>query len=123
MQKQLNEDLRIKLNDFCKTQNLIRRFSGEELEHYGNILKQPEIKSVIEDEELMHTVHAFFENNLNISATSKSSFMHRNTLIYRLEKIKRVTGFNIKKFEDAILFNYILKIIKLVELDKKQKAD
>ena len=50
----------------------------------------------------------FFENNLNVSETSRKLFVHRNTLVYRLEKIKKLTGLDLREFEDAIVFKVAL---------------
>lgn len=107
---QNNRNFKKEIYEFFEKIDLIGRISEEEGRDFCRKLKGTPIKSIIQDEELMKTVHAFFENNLNISATSKSAFMHRNTLIYRLEKIRKETGFNIKNFNDARLFSEILMI-------------
>lgn len=60
--------------------------------------------SVFKDEELMASANAFFDNNLNISETSRNTFMHRNTLIYRIEKIKKISGLDIRLLNDAVTF-------------------
>ena len=66
------------------------------------------VRSILTDAELVRTAKTFFECNLNISEASKAGFMHRNTLVYRLEKIKKVLGLDLKCFEDAIvLYNMI----------------
>lgn len=70
----------------------------------------PEIVSVLQDKELVDCINAFFKNNLNISETSRNAFLHRNTLLYRIEKISRVTKLNIRNFDDAMTFK-ILTII------------
>ena len=70
----------------------------------------PEIVSVMQDKELIDCINAFFANNLNISETSRNAFLHRNTLLYRIEKISRVTGLNIRNFDDAMTF----KILTLI---------
>ena len=56
------------------------------------------------DEETRNTVDAFFENNLNISETARQLFIHRNTLVYRLEKLKSATGLDVRTFEDAMTY-------------------
>lgn len=70
----------------------------------------PDIVSVFKDTELVECVNAFFKNNLNLSETSRIAFVHRNTLIYRIEKIAKLTGLNIRNFEDAMSFK-ILSIV------------
>ena len=69
-----------------------------------------EIVSVMKDKELVECINAFFKNNLNISETSRNAFLHRNTLLYRIEKIYKITGLNIRNFEDAMSFR-ILTIV------------
>ena len=70
----------------------------------------PEIVSVMQDKELIDCINAFFANNLNISETSRNAFLHRNTLLYRIEKISRITGLNIRNFDDAMTFKMLLII-------------
>ncbi len=56
------------------------------------------------DQETLFTINKFFENNLNVSETARKLFVHRNTLVYRLEKIKKLTGLDLREFDDAITF-------------------
>ncbi len=58
------------------------------------------------------TVSPFFENNLNLSEAARKLYIHRNTLIYRLEKIQRVTGLDLRTFEDAVLLKIIIMLGK-----------
>ena len=62
------------------------------------------------DNETLFTIQKFFENNLNISETSRKLFVHRNTLVYRLEKIKKITGPDIREFDHAIIFKVALMV-------------
>lgn len=64
------------------------------------------------DNETLFTIQKFFENNLNVSETSRKLFVHRNTLVYRLEKIKKLTGLDLREFEDAIVFKVALMVKK-----------
>ena len=64
------------------------------------------------DEETLYTIHKFFENNLNVSETARKLFVHRNTLVYRLEKIKKLTGLDLREFDDAITFKVALMVKK-----------
>ena len=57
-------------------------------------------------------INKFFENNLNVSATARKLFVHRNTLVYRLEKIKKLTGLDLREFDDAITFKVALMVKK-----------
>lgn len=79
--KYLNGDEKVELADIYLTKNLI---------------------DIFKDVELRQSIDAFFENNLNISETSRSTFMHRNTLLYRIDKIQKLTGLNIRNFNDAV---------------------
>lgn len=72
------------------------------------VFKQGSIESL--DEETLFTIHRFFENNLNVSETSRGLFVHRNTLVYRLEKIKKLTGLDLREFDDAIVFKVALMV-------------
>ena len=58
------------------------------------------------------TIQCFFENNLNVSETSRKLFVHRNTLVYRLEKIRKITGLDLREFEHAITFKVALMVKK-----------
>ena len=62
------------------------------------------------DHETLFTIQKFFENNLNVSETSRKLFVHRNTLVYRLEKIKKLTGLDLREFDHAIVFKVALMV-------------
>lgn len=64
------------------------------------------------DSETMHTIQKFFENNLNVSETARQLYIHRNTLVYRLEKIKRLTGLELTSFDDAVTFKVAVLVKK-----------
>ncbi|EJF41943.1 PucR C-terminal helix-turn-helix domain protein [Clostridium sp. MSTE9] len=74
------------------------------------VFKRGSIESL--DHETLFTIQRFFENNLNVSETSRKLFVHRNTLVYRLEKIKKITGLDLREFEDAIVFKVALMVKK-----------
>lgn len=67
------------------------------------------------DEETLSTINKFFENSLNVSETSRQLFIHRNTLVYRLDKIQKSTGFDLRIFEDAITFKIALMVVKYMK--------
>ena len=67
------------------------------------------------DQETLFTIQKFFENNLNVSETSRKLFVHRNTLVYRLEKIKKITGLDLREFDDAIVFKVALMVHKYLK--------
>lgn len=64
------------------------------------------------DEETLVTINKFFENSLNVSETSRQLFIHRNTLVYRLDKLQKSTGLDLRVFEDAITFRIALMVVK-----------
>lgn len=74
------------------------------------VFKKGSVESM--DQETLFTIQKFFENSLNVSETSRKLFVHRNTLVYRLEKIKKITGLDLREFEDAIVFKVALMVKK-----------
>lgn len=64
------------------------------------------------DEETLTTINKFFDNSLNVSETSRQLFIHRNTLVYRLDKLQKTTGLDLRVFEDAITFKIALMVVK-----------
>lgn len=67
------------------------------------------------DEETLMTINKFFENSLNVSETSRQLYIHRNTLVYRLDKIQKSTGLDLRVFEDAITFKIALMVVKYMK--------
>lgn len=77
------------------------------------VFKKGSIQSL--DQETLFTIQKFFENSLNVSETSRKLFVHRNTLVYRLEKIKRITGLDLREFDQAIVFKIALMVNKYLQ--------
>lgn len=77
------------------------------------VFKKGSIESM--DRETLETIQKFFENNLNVSETSRKLYVHRNTLVYRLEKIKKFTGLDLREFDDAIVFKVALMVQKYLD--------
>ena len=92
----LLEDLNV-----SKTEELILALGGEGA------------KLLTQDDELMQTGEAFLHSNLNVSETARELYIHRNTLNYRLDKIERLTGLDIRNFGDALNFKIIAMLAKL----------
>ena len=69
------------------------------------------------DQETLFTIQRFFENNLNVSETSRKLFVHRNTLVYRLEKIKKITGLDLREFDHAIIFKIALMVNRYLRIN------
>ncbi len=79
------------------------------------VFKKGSIDSL--DHETLFTIQRFFENNLNVSETSRKLFVHRNTLVYRLDKIKKLTGLDLREFDHAIIFKIALMVRKYLSAD------
>lgn len=77
------------------------------------VFKKGSLESL--DRETLMTIQCFFENNLNVSETSRKLFVHRNTLVYRLEKIRKLTGLDLREFEHAITFKVALMVRKYLD--------
>jgi len=73
------------------------------------------------DDETLTTLNKFFENNLNVSETSRQLFVHRNTLVYRIEKIQKSTGLDLRNFDDALTFKIALMVVNYMKyLDNQE---
>ena len=84
------------------------------LSEYLDILLDDNAKDIFADPEMINTAEEFLENSLNISETSRKLCLHRNTLTYRLDKIEKITGLDIRKFSDAVTFRIISILSKIL---------
>ena len=84
------------------------------LNEYLDTLMDTGAREIFDDEEMVNTAEEFLENSLNVSETSRKLYLHRNTLTYRLDKIEKATGLDIRKFSDAVTFRLITVLGKLV---------
>ena len=84
------------------------------LNEYLETLLDSGAREIFLDDEMINTAEEFLENSLNVSETSRKLYLHRNTLTYRLDKIEKATGLNIRKFSDAVTFRLITILSKLV---------
>ena len=80
------------------------------------IFKEETLDSI--DEETLITIRTFFENNLNLSETSRQLYVHRNTLVYRLERLEKIIGLDIRKFDDAMTFKIAMMVISHMQYVK-----
>ena len=85
------------------------------LNEYLETLLESDASGIFSDQEMTNTAEEFLENSLNISETSRNLYLHRNTLTYRLDKIEKESGLNIRKFSDAVTFRLITILTKLVK--------
>ncbi len=81
----------------------------------NEVFKKESIDAI--DQETLNTIQEFFANNLNISETSRKLFIHRNTLVYRLDRVKRMTGLDLRGFDHAIVFKVALMVKKYLDSD------
>ena len=89
--------------------------SVNKLEEYLSELMSENAREIFEDEEMLSTAEEFLQSNLNVSETSRNLYMHRNTLLYRLDKIEKATGLNIRLFSDAVSFRVLTVLYKLLK--------
>jgi carbohydrate diacid regulator len=73
------------------------------------------------DQETLATINTFFDNNLNVSETARQLIVHRNTLVYRMEKLEKVTGLDIRTFEDAMTFWIALMVREYMKFLERQR--
>ena len=90
----------------------VRELTPEKTDEYLRLLSDDQIKDVFLDNELSETAEEFLNCNLNASETARKLFVHRNTLMYRLDKIERVTGLNVRNFSDAVTFRFMTILYK-----------
>ncbi len=85
------------------------------LNEYLSILMDNDANEIFKDQEMISTAEEFLDCSLNVSETARKLYLHRNTLTYRLDKIERTTGLNIRKFSDAVTFRLITILSQLVK--------
>ena len=83
----------------------------ETAEHYHNLLFNRSTARLF-GEEMLYTIEMFFKKDLNLSDTARQLYIHRNTLVYRLDKVQRQVGLDLRKFEDAVTFKMLLEMRK-----------
>ncbi len=94
---------------------MIEELSAHKQEEYCAELMDEAAREVFEDEDLCSTAEEFLLSNLNVSETSRNLYMHRNTLSYRLDKIEKATGLNIRHFSDAVSFRVLSVLYQLLK--------
>lgn len=114
--------IRMKNNSMSLLDSILINIDQDNLLCVNEILSAPNTKKFFADEELIHTAQAFFDNDLNLIQTSKQLIVHRNTLIYRLEKIKKLLNLDIRNFNDAVTLQVLISI-KRTEIKRKRHAN
>lgn len=92
---------------------IIEDLSPARISEYSQVLTLEGNSEIFDDKELLLTGDCFLRNNLNISETAREMYIHRNTLMYRIDKIERLTGLDIKKFSDAVNFRILYVLSKM----------
>ncbi len=115
-----NNELREKCIALFSSKNIFSN-SNLNIDEYKKLFAIKSVNTLLTDEDLVKTATLFFENNLNISTASKVGFMHRNTLIYRLDKIQKLIGLDIKNFNDAVVFENLLLLYNLINNNEENK--
>lgn len=122
MQEKKEEELifqKKEIRDLFKVKKLIgQNFDSDD---YRELLQIPILKKIFCNQEMTRSVDAFLNGNLNLAVSSHNAFIHRNTLIYRINKIKQTIGLDLKKFEDAALYVNAREIFKIIH--QCQKCD
>lgn len=93
---------------------MMEEISEHKLEKYFSDLTDENFREIFDDEEMLTTAEEFLQSSLNVSETSRNLYMHRNTLLYRLDKIEKATGLNIRSFSDAVSFRVLTLIHRLL---------
>lgn len=94
---------------------MLEEIPESKLAQYFAEITDEQCKEVFEDEEMLSTAEAFLQSSLNVSETSRNLYMHRNTLLYRLDKIEKATGLNIRQFSDAVSFRVLTVLHRLLK--------
>lgn len=93
---------------------MLEEVSASKLASYLSELTDDNFRELFENEEMLDTAEEFLRSSLNVSETSRNLYMHRNTLLYRLDKIEKATGLNIRSFSDAVSFRVLTLIYRLL---------
>lgn len=92
---------------------IVSKISLREILSMKNNLVDDNFKVIMQDEDMVNCIEEFFKYNLNVAETSRNSYLHRNTLLYRIDKVLNLTGFNLKNFDDAVVFKILVQVYRL----------
>lgn len=102
-------------------ERFLMNVSREEGQHYHSLLFNRKTAKLF-NEEMLQTIDMFFQKDLNLSDTARQLFIHRNTLVYRLDKVQRLTGLDLRHFDDAVTFK-ILYVLKRCGQERPKQID
>lgn len=94
------------------TELMLTKIPSREVMYLKNSMLTDDFKEIMKDKDMVNCIEEFFKYDLNVAETSRNSFLHRNTLLYRLAKIKNMTGLDLKKFDDAMSFKILMFIYR-----------
>ena len=112
---QINKKSRVHSYKEYILMKMIDDIDPDTLRGYLKVLVDAGSKEILTDDDMMSTAEEFLNNDLNISETARLLYMHRNTLMYRLDKIERSMGLNIRKFEDAVTFRIVMLLYNKIK--------
>ena len=92
---------------------VVTKISLKDILTLKNNLIDNNFKSLMKDKDMVNCIEEFFRFNLNVAETSRNSYLHRNTLEYRIKRIHQLTGLNLKNFDDAVSFKILMQVYKL----------
>jgi len=116
--KNVAEKIKQECMNLLSNRKIFNNVSVDFLDKYRSIYSNKQVLAIVNNAELISTAQLFLQNNLNITLASKKGYMHRNTLIYRIDKIKRLIGLDIRVFEEAVVFENLVMFYDMVRNHK-----
>lgn len=109
------ENLELEIRTIFTTENILRALAEKDYERLSRFFMIARVKKLVNNPDMMYSLKQYLLNDLNVAKTSKAAFLHRNTLIYRIIKMQRITGIDVRNFTDAVLFNNIMFVRQFME--------
>ena len=116
--KNIAEKIKKDCMSLLNNKKIFNNRNGEISDDYKQLYSHKQVLVVVTNDELISTAKLFLENNLNITQASKKGYMHRNTLIYRIDKIKRLIGLDIRNYVEAVVFENLVMFYEVIKLHK-----
>lgn len=114
-----NKDVAEKIKQECmallSNKVIFNNCSVDFINKYRKLYSYKPVLEIVNNQELVETAKIFLQNSLNITTASKKGYMHRNTLIYRIDKIKRLIGLDIRVFEEAVVFENLVMFYDMIK--------
>lgn len=100
-------------NNLCLIDAVVTKVPLKDILNLKNNLINDSFKQLMQDPDMVNCIDEFFKYNLNVAETSRNSYLHRNTLEYRIRRICQLTGLNLKNFDDAVCFKILMQVYRL----------